>query len=110
MGWIVLLIVIGLIVWGFIALMRNDEKNAKQPIIVRNATVVDKRVQWSEGSSLKFYYLTCEFEDLEREEVSVPEKKYGLFVVGDEVKVTKQGDWIQAERILKRSDQNEPHI
>ncbi|WP_258298222.1 DUF2500 domain-containing protein [Paenibacillus peoriae] len=102
MGWIVLLVVIGLIVWGFIALMRNDEKNAKQPIIVRNAIVVDKRVQWSEGSSLKFYYLTCEFEDLVREEVSVPEKRYGLFVVGDEVKVTKQGDWVQVERILKR--------
>ncbi|ODA07565.1 MULTISPECIES: DUF2500 family protein [Paenibacillus] len=98
--WILLLIVVGLILSAFIGGSRIASNNRKQPRIDRIGEVVDKRVDWTEGSSSKTFYITCEFESNERKEISVSNDKYGLFVVGDKIKVTSQGTWNWVERVI----------
>ncbi|MMZ48469.1 hypothetical protein D1872_101400 [compost metagenome] len=98
--WILSALVVGLILSVVIGADITARKNRKQPKIERIGEVVDKRVDWTEGSSSKTFYITCEFENNERKEIIVREDKYGLFVVGDKIKVTSQGTWDWVERVV----------
>ncbi|MBE7899866.1 DUF2500 family protein [Paenibacillus polymyxa] len=98
--WILSALVVGLILSAIIGADITARKNRKQPKIERIGEVVDKRVNWTEGSSSKTFYITCEFEKNERKEIIVREDKYGLFVVGDKIKVTSQGTWDWVERVV----------
>ncbi|AJE53707.1 DUF2500 family protein [Paenibacillus polymyxa] len=98
--WILSALVVGLILSVVIGADITARKNRKQPKIERIGEVVDKRVNWTEGSSSKTFYITCEFENNERKEIIVRDDKYGLFVVGDKIKVTSQGTWEWVERVV----------
>ncbi|MDY7992644.1 MULTISPECIES: DUF2500 family protein [Paenibacillus] len=98
--WILSALVVGLILSAIIGADITARKNRKQPKIERIGEVVDKRVNWTEGSSSKTFYITCEFENNERKEITVRDDKYGLFVVGDKIKVTSQGTWDWVERVV----------
>ncbi|MDG0053101.1 DUF2500 domain-containing protein [Paenibacillus sp. P2(2022)] len=98
--WILSALVVGLILSVVIGADITARKNRKQPKIERIGEVVDKRVNWTEGSSSKTFYITCEFENNERKEIIVRDDKYGLFVVGDKIKVTSQGTWDWVERVV----------
>ncbi|SEI74532.1 DUF2500 family protein [Paenibacillus polymyxa] len=98
--WILSALVVGLILSVIIGADITARKNRKQPKIERIGEVVDKRVNWTEGSSSKTFYITCEFENNERKEIIVRDDKYGLFVVGDKIKVTSQGTWDWVERVV----------
>ncbi|MDH2330510.1 DUF2500 family protein [Paenibacillus polymyxa] len=98
--WILSALVVGLILSVIIGADITARKNRKQPKIERIGEVVDKRVNWTEGSSSKTFYITCEFENNERKEIIVRDDKYGLFVVGDKIKVTSQGTWEWVERVV----------
>ncbi|MGM1023402.1 MAG: DUF2500 family protein [Bacillota bacterium] len=78
---------------------REHARNLKQPKIERVAKIIDKRVDWTENSSYKKYFITCQFEGTDRKEVRVEENEYGILIVGDEVKVITQGTSEKVERI-----------
>ncbi|MGW8444324.1 DUF2500 family protein [Paenibacillus polymyxa] len=101
MGVLILAVVLLAAIFGPIIISSNREhaRNLKQPIVERIAKIIDKRVDWTENSSYKWYYITCQFEGTDRKEVRIDENEYGILIVGDEVKVITQGTSEKVERI-----------
>ncbi|WP_311077948.1 DUF2500 family protein [Paenibacillus polymyxa] len=90
-----------ILIWVLmIPLNREEARNLKKPKIERVAKVVDKRMNWLEDSSVRYYYFTCEFQDGSREEIKVSESEYGVIIVGDFAKIIQQGTSIKAERVV----------
>ncbi|WP_252361806.1 DUF2500 domain-containing protein [Paenibacillus terrae] len=75
--------VIGLLLVVFVPIIissnREHARNLKQPKIERVAKVVDKRMNWLEDSSARYYYFTCEFQDGSREEKKYPSQNMVLY-------------------------------
>ncbi len=108
------LLVFGTIIWGVISKARRAVQNNAAPEVAAVAEVVDKRISLTGGSTRRSpgmvgadgsfgpdtvtstpirgtHYVTFEQSGGERFELEVPEREYGLLVVGDSGTVTMKG-------------------
>jgi hypothetical protein len=91
------IIFIGLGIWFLFSYLPN----ASSPKIARKARIISKRLSVSgssnqhSGSTSTSYYITFEFLNGSREELSVKGKEYGLLTEGDKGILHSQGKWYQ---------------
>lgn len=92
---ILLVIVVGGFSYVIIKGLRMWVSNNRAEVITQKCKIVDKRTEVSGGSgdssTSTHYYVTFETEEHRRFELYIPDKVYGLLVVGDEGELTYQG-------------------
>lgn len=88
----------GMFIFIIIRNVKEWSYNNKQPIIPVEATVISKRTNVSHhhhgdthASSSTTYYVTFQFDNGERLELSVSGEKYGLMAEGDKGVLSFQG-------------------
>jgi hypothetical protein len=89
------LVIIGIILFTIIASIVQWNKNNHSPIENVIVKVVSKRTRVSGGSgehsASTYYYITFEKENLERTELAVMGRDYGMIAEGDKGMLTYQG-------------------
>lgn len=89
-----ILVFLGIVLAGIVGFINN----ASQPQVSRAAWIVSKRQcvsSMSDGPTRTSYYITFEFPDSNREELSVGSREYGLLVEGDRGTLRSQGSWFK---------------
>jgi len=92
---IIPIIVFGGFIFVFVSMFKERKYNNSQPKIPVEAKVVTKRSSMHGGhdnhSASTSYYVTFEFINGERIEISVPGREFGFLVEGDRGILTFQG-------------------
>lgn len=90
---IVFCFVIGMFVFVFVNIARQNRHNNNSPRLTVPATVVGKRDHRSRSREHHYtsYYVTFQFESGDRLELIVPGGEYGLLCEGDRGTLTFQG-------------------
>jgi len=100
---IVPLLMIGMIIFFIFSAVKGARYNNSQPITPVEAKVLTKRTEVSGGGNDHMastcYYVTFEFLNGERFELSIPNSQFGFLVEGDRGILTFQGNrYISFER------------
>ncbi len=90
---VVFCFVIGMFVFVFVNLIRQNHRNNNSPRLTVPATVVAKRDHRSRSRDHHYasYYVTFQFESGDRMELTVPGAEFGLLCEGDRGTLTFQG-------------------
>jgi hypothetical protein len=85
--------VIGMFVYVFATMIRQNRRNDNSPRLTVSASVVAKRDHHSRNRDHLHtsYYVTFQFESGDRLELIVPGGEFGLLCEGDQGKLTFQG-------------------
>lgn len=90
---VVFCFVIGMFVFVFVTMIRQNRHNNASPRLSVPAAVVAKRDHRSRSRDHHYtsYYVTFQFESGDRLELNVPGTEFGLLCEGDRGKLTFQG-------------------
>ena len=94
--------VIGMFVYVFATMIRQNRRNDNSPRLTVSASVVAKRDHHSRSRDHLHtsYYVTFQFESGDRQELRVQGTEYGMLVEGDTGKLTLQGTrYISFDRV-----------
>lgn len=107
-GGIIFALVIGTFLFVIIKGLSTWTMNNNAEIIKKRCKVVDKRIKvwggYGDSSASTNYYITFEFDDKTRIELSVEENQYGITVNGDMGDLTYQGTRFRGfERLVRKN-------
>lgn len=96
MFFIIPILMVGMIIFFIISAVKGARYNNSQPITPVEAKVLTKRTDVSGGGNdhraSTWYYVTFEFVNGERFELSIPDSQFGFLVEGDRGILTFQGN------------------
>ena len=99
------LFVIGMIIFSLVRSAANYQKNASSPILTEYATLISKRSDTRNSTSVNnghhhnhsrtYYFVTFETEAGQRMELTISGREFGLLAEGDNGLLTYQGEWFK---------------